>query len=175
MKPSVDRPPSIWITQALLLLSIVTLLLSLLLGLFQCVSANQTLSCSSSLLITQFVFAIVALLLLLLAFWGLQKGEMYGKWLAVIYLTNIVVVSIAKGDFFQIIYRSVSRWQPLPMPPYTCWEKKIMFDNFSRSCGYSNYSEMIIMIISDFIAVSLIGFLITRLLYSNAAKQFFRK
>jgi hypothetical protein len=175
MKPSVDRPPSIWITQALLLLSIVTLLLPLLLGLFQCFSADQTLSCSSSLRITQFIFVLIALALLLLAFWGLQKGKIYGKWLAIIYLTNIVVVSIAKSDFFQIIYRSVSRWQPIPAPPYVCGEKQAMFGNFKESCGYSNYPEMILMIIADILPAALIVFLIARLLYSKAAKQFFRR
>jgi hypothetical protein len=175
MNPSVDRPPSIWITQAFLLLSIVSLLIPLLMGLFQCFSAGQTLICLSSPRIVVLISTFVALSLLSLTFWGLQKGKLYGKWLAVIYLTSIVVVSIAKGDFFQIIYRSISRGQLIPAPPYECWEQKVMFGNFRRSCGYSNYSQMILMIVGDILPALLIGLLIARILYGNKAKQFFHK
>jgi hypothetical protein len=149
----------------LLVSSLVILAIALPIALFNCFSSEQTLSCLSS-RSSFFATGCLTLLLICLTFWGLQTRKRYGKWLAVSLLMGGMVVAIAESHSFQLIYRSITEWQPLPAPPHECWEG-------DSSCGYSSYLELALRIVSDLLRAMLLGFLAARLLYSDAAKQFF--
>jgi hypothetical protein len=173
MNNSIYRPPSVWITQALLVPFLISTAIALPIALFQCFSAEQTQSCSSPIIVTSFATGLFSFVLVLLTFWGLQKRKQYGRWLAVILLVGGMVVAIADSHTLQLIYRSITQWQPLPAPPYECWEKEHAFSPISYSCGYKTYQELALRISLDVIPALLLGFLAARLLYSRPAKLFF--
>lgn len=174
MSPPAYRPPSVWITQALLVPSLVTMAIALVIGLFQCFSSEPTLSCTSPPRIASFVSGFVSFGLIFLTFWGLQTRKRYGRWLAVSMLIGGMIVAIAESHSFHLIYRSITQWQPLPAPPYDCWEKQHPFDNISYSCGYQTYPGMVARLTADILPALILGFLATRLLFSAAAKRFFQ-
>lgn len=176
MNKPVYRPPSVWITQIYLVPSLVSLAILLPISLFQCFSSEQTLSCSSPPRIASFVTGFLTLVLVFLTFWGLQKRKRYGKWLAVSLLIGGMVAAIAESHSLQLIYRSITQWQPLPDPPYECWESdELLTIRRRQSCGYSSYQELALRIILDALPALLLGFLAVRLLYSHAAKRFFHE
>ncbi len=173
MSPPAYRPPSVWMTQALLVPSLVTMAIALVIGLFQCFLSEQTLRCTSPPRLASFVSGFVSFALLLLTFWGLQTRKCYGRWLAVSMLIGGIIVAIAENHSFHLMYRSITQWQPLPAPPYECWEKEHSFSNFSQSCGYETYPGMAARFLVDFLPPLFLGFLATRLLFSSAVKRFF--
>jgi heme/copper-type cytochrome/quinol oxidase subunit 4 len=172
MNKPIDRPPSIWITQILLALPFLNLAIALPVTVFQCFSSESVQSCLSTPKIISFAVACLMLVLLLLAFWGLQKRKRYGKWLAVALLVGGMVVAITEGHSLQLIYRLITQGQALPAPPYECW-KSDGLSYGSWSCGYSSYPELGLRIISDIVPALFLGFLLARLLSSPAAKRFF--
>jgi hypothetical protein len=139
MNKHVYRPPSVWITQVLLVVPLTQLLVVLPLMLFHCSSAKPPFNCSSPSTISALLTGFSTLAIIFLIFWGLQKGKHYGKWLAVTLLLGGMVKEIADSRSLQLIYHSVIRWQPLPTPPYECWEKEVLLSNVRFSCGYESY------------------------------------
>jgi hypothetical protein len=174
MSQPVDRPLSVWITQLLLMPMLIMSPIVLSTSLFECFSSSQKINCLSQPRITSFIISFLVLVILSWTFWGLQTGKIYGKWLAIILLTSSIVISIAKSNTFMLIRRSILLWQPLPTPPYECWERKAMFGNFREYCGYSNYLGLMLNIISDFLPALLMGFLVVKLIYGRMNKNFFR-
>jgi hypothetical protein len=175
MNKPVYRPPSVWITQILLVPFLVNFVIILPIVLLQCSSSEQTQSCSSPSRILAFLSSFLSFALVLSTFWGLQKRKRYGKWLAVNLLIGGLVVGLAKSHIFQLIYHSITQWHSLPAPPYECWKREYLFGNSSDSCGYKNYRELVWRIISDTLPSVILGFLAVRLLFGHAAKQFFHK
>ncbi len=171
MNQHIYRPPSVWITQILLVLTFGNLAIALPAGLVQCFTSGQIQSCSSFPKIASFVTGCLILVLLGLTFWGLQKRKRYSKWLAVSFLIGSMIVAIAQSPLLQLIYTSVTQGQSLPAS-YECW-KEDGLSYISRSCGYSSYPEMVQRIVLDILPAMLLGFLAVRLLYSDAAKRFF--
>ncbi|MEE3717064.1 hypothetical protein V2H45_09935 [Tumidithrix elongata RA019] len=174
MNDPIYRPPSVWITQVLLVLCLISLAIALPIALFQCSSADPPFNCSSPLAIHALLTGFFTFVMLFLTFWGLQKRKRYGKWLAVSFLIGGMVTAIPKSPSLQLIYRSIVQWRPLPTPPYECWQKEPLSIS-SYSCGYSSYPELVIRIISEILPALLLGFLAFQLLYSPAAKLFFHK
>ncbi len=175
MNEPVHRPPSVWITQILLVPSLLNFVIVVPIAMVQYFSAEPMQSGSSSNRILDFGSGFLSFVLVLLTFWGLQKRKRYGKWLAVNLLIGGLVVGLAKSHIFQLIYYSIIQWHPLPIPPYECWEKAALFGNSIDSCGYKNYRELVWRIISDILPSVILGCLAFRLLYGHAAKQFFHK
>jgi hypothetical protein len=169
----VYRPFSVWIAQVGLVPPLVSLLIVMPIRFVQCFSAEQMQSCLSSDGISSFVAGFFTFALAAVTFWGLQKRRHYGKWLAVILLIGGAVTTAKKSDFLQLVYRSITQWQPLPTPPYECWKSSLLDGNTSQSCGYSSYSELEIGIALDLLTTLFLGYLAVSLLYSDAAKRFF--
>lgn len=175
MKEPVYRPPSVWITQALLLSYLVIKLLPLPVALFLCFSSKLIPSCLSTQSIVPLVGVFLGLSLIFLIFWGLQKRKHYGKWLAVSLLIGLMIPMISEGHLLRLVGRSIIQWRPLPTPPYLCWEPLDPLDGNSQdSCGYSSYLGLAVLITSDVLPAMLFGWLAARLLFSNAAKRFFQ-
>jgi hypothetical protein len=175
MNEPVYRPPSVWITQVLLVPSLVSFAIALPIALLHCFSSEQTQSCSSPSSLLAFVSGFLSFLLVLLTFWGLQKRKRYGKWLAVSLLIGGSVVGLAKSHMFQLIYHSITQWRPLPVPPYECWKREFLAGNFMDSCGYKSYGELVWRIISEALPSVILGLLAVRLLFGHAAKRFFHR
>ena len=100
MNKPIHRPPSIWITQVLLVLPLINLVVALLFSLFQCSSAESSFNSSSPSTIYALLPVCLALALLFLTVWGLQKRKNYGKWLAVSLLVCGMVVGLGGAENF---------------------------------------------------------------------------
>jgi hypothetical protein len=175
MSEPVYRPPSVWITQVFLLFSLVFSAIALPISVLQCFSSQPTLSCSSPPRIASFVITALTLILILLTYWGLQKRTLYGKWLGVIFLVIVMVVGIVKSPYFQIVSNSVTQGNPLPSPPYDCWQGSAA--NVEQSdCGYSSYLDLALRgTLAVLFPNILLGFLAIRLMSSRAARRFFNR
>jgi uncharacterized membrane protein len=175
MHKPVYRPPSVWVTQVLLVLALISSVVGLKTTLFLCSSAEPSFSfsCSSPFAINALLSHFLALAITFLAFWGLQKRKRYGKWLAVSLLVVGMVAVIIESHFLKLIYHSITQWQPLPAPPYECWEKEFEW-SFRYSCGYRSHQELLSRFISEVFTPLILGFLAARLLCSEAAKRFFQ-
>lgn len=171
MNKPIYRPPSIWITQILLALTLGNLAIALPVGLVQCFTSEQIQSCSSFPKILSFGAGCLMLVLLGLTFWGLQKRKRYSKWLAVSFLIGGMIAVMAQRPLLRLIYDSVTQAQPLPSS-YECW-KEDGLSYISRPCGYSSYPEMVQRVVLDILPAILLGFLVVRLLGSDAVKRFF--
>lgn len=174
MHKSVYRPPSVWVTQILVMLTLINSGVALISTLFRCPSAEPPFNCSSPSVINALLSGCLVLAITCLAFWGLQKRKRYGKWLAVSFLVGGMVIVIVESPLFQLIYYSITQWQPLPAPPYECWKKSSSVSMISYPCGYNSYGELIVRLISESVPALLLGFLAVRLLYSDASKRFFQ-
>ena len=181
MDKPVDRPPSVWITQIVLILPVVTWVVKLLTLLFLRPPAEQPVSSLQPfqplplpLEIALWARAFIMFAPLFFIFWGLQKRKRYGKWLAAILLIGGAVSVISESRSLQLVYRSLTQWHPLPAPPYECWESGALLGNTRILCGYSSYRELALKIIVDLLPALLLGFLSVRLLFGRAAKRFFR-
>ncbi|MCM1984953.1 hypothetical protein [Lyngbya confervoides] len=169
----VYRPPSVWITQFLLMVSLIGLVISLIITLVLCFSANPPFGCPLSFLIGILMSRLLAIALNFLAFWGLQRRKRYGKWLAVSLLVAGMVVVIVESPYFNLLFHSITHWQPLPVPPYECWENSVGYSNERYFCGYENYQQLALRSISEAFPALILGFLAVRLLYGEPARRFF--
>jgi hypothetical protein len=172
MSDPIYRPPSVWITQVLLGVQLFSLIAALVVSSVQCALQLDP-NCSLPNRLTWFASGSLAVALLFLTLWGLQTRTLYGKWLAAALLLLGMITVIAQSHSFQLIARSITQWQPLPAPPYECWENEHL-SLIQRSCGYSSYPGFVVNIISDGLPAGLLGLLAMRLLYGDAAKRFFR-
>lgn len=175
MSQPVYRPPSVWITQVLLLLSLMNWTIALLISLFRCVSAKQLFNCTSRVTVYEFLTGFLMIVVpACLTFWGLQKRQRYGKWLAVSILIGAMIVGILDSPLprtLEVIYLStISNRGTLPDPLDACNHP---FGDLTYFCGYESYQELVWKIISDLVPSLILGFLAFRLLYSHAAKRFF--
>ncbi|MFM7424337.1 MAG: hypothetical protein ACKO7W_04975 [Elainella sp.] len=169
---SPTRPFSVWITQVLLFLGGLQMALSLLLALGFCLVSDLQ-DCLASPRLTVFLAAMIGLGILWITFRGLQRRRSYGQWLAVGLLVLGMVNLIGDSPYFQLVYRSVSQGLPLPEPPYECWQNELGGVT-QRSCGYSSYLELILLVSLDLLPSSLAGILALRLAHGRAARQFFQ-
>jgi hypothetical protein len=168
------RPPSVWITQILLLLSLIAAIVALL-SRFQCSSTEQLFNCTSSITIHEFLISLLMNILACLTIWGLQKRQHYGKWLAVGFLTGAIILGMIDSPLLwslRVIFSIIPNRGNLPNPLDACNHP---FGNLTYLCGYESYQELGWKIISDLLPFLILGFLAFRLLYSHAAKRFFHK
>ncbi|PSB20325.1 hypothetical protein C7B65_07720 [Phormidesmis priestleyi ULC007] len=173
MDDQVRRPLSVWLTQALFLMVILQFSIALLLMVFLCFSKDEIKDCFSLSRIPYLVGSFGAFLLIGLAFWGLQNRKQYGRWLGAIILVASMVVGITRSHYFQLFYGAVFEGQPLPVPPYKCWETNVLKVD-QTSCGYSSYSDLVLQGVLDLFPDILLGFLALRLIFGRAVKRFFK-
>jgi hypothetical protein len=88
MSEKVRRPPTVWITQALLIIFLL-LFLSILFDLFLLSSAPLKIPILSVRFISFMLIVFLLLATLIAAFWGLAKRKIYGKWLGLVSLSLI--------------------------------------------------------------------------------------
>lgn len=172
MSKPIYRPPSVWITQVLLVLTLINGVVVLAFMFSFC--SLKSLNCQSPLTINVFLIYFPTLAIIFLAFWGLQKRRRYGKWLAVSLLISSMAGMLTKSDPIQLIYRSITQWQLLPAPPYQCWKGELG-SSIEYSCGYDSYLELMLRGISDILPALFPGFLAMRLLYSMDVKRFLHR
>lgn len=168
------RPLSVWLTQAILFFGILQTPFLMLFGLSFCISQNKIQQCLSQ---PQVLFALsigtAMLVFLLVAFRGIQKRKLYGKWLGAIFLVVSMIASMGKSPYFQLLYASIAQGKPLPTPLYEWWVGD-PGSSISYGYGYSSYLDLALRGALDILFPRiLIGLLAVRLLSSRAAKSFF--
>lgn len=175
MDDQVRRPLSVWLTQALFLMVILQFAITLLLMLFLCFSKGGLEDCWSPSRIFYLVGSFGALMLIGLAFWGLQNRKQYGRWLGAIILVSSIAVGTTRSHYFQMLYGAIVRGQSLPVPPYECWKWRVGSVD-QTSCGYSTYSDLALRGFLDILFPQiLLGLLAMRLISSRAVKRFFKQ
>jgi hypothetical protein len=105
---------------------------------------------------------------------GLERRKRYSQWLGAIFLVAIAIIVMSQSSYLSLIGRSIGQFQPLPAPPYDCWQSKLIDGNVQRSCGYSSYPNLALLVILDLLMPMAIGFVAVRLLLGRAAKRYFR-
>lgn len=140
MENKIKRPPSVWITQILLLIFALIFLLPLVLLVF----GGPLLVILIGLVID---LGIVALCLV--AFWGLVKRRIYGRWLSVVLLSLFLLVQTL-GQIFR------------PSGPLRYYE-------------YTNSVQATTAVVLQILFMMLFFFLIYRLAFGSAANAFFAK
>lgn len=84
MNSRIKRPPTVWLTQTLLIIFALLWLSSILLNLAMLSRAGEGFPLIHAAIGLAIIIGFV--LLLLIAFWGLARRKMYGKWLGVLSL-----------------------------------------------------------------------------------------
>lgn len=148
MNSGIKRPPSVWLTQTLLMIFALLWLGILVLNL---VTLPGRIAEVESILRVGIGFSIILcfVLLLLISFWGLAKRKMYGKWLGLVSLIFI---------WGLIIYTQLF--------PSTGHYKRYEYDNAAQLAGAFFTLSLI---------HALFLTLILRLAFSKKVSQFFRE
>ena len=142
------RPPSIWLTQALVIIFGLLILFAFLINFVVLLThLGEEFSIVRTLLAYAMMLGVV--LLLAIAFWGLAKRKNYGKWLGVLSLLLFWVL---------LILMKLRR----PSGPYQYYE-------------YDNPAQLAGAVIVQVLLHGLILFLILRLSFSKSAREFFGK
>ena len=142
------RPPTIWLTQALVIIFGLLILCAFLIN---SVVLLTHLGEEFSIVRTLLVYAVILGVVLLLAttFWGLAKRKNYGRWLGVLSLLLfwglLVIMKLRR-----------------PSGPYQYYE-------------YDNPAQLAGAVIVQVLLQGLIFFLILRLSFSRNVREFFRK
>lgn len=168
------RPPSVWITQILLLLSSVAFGTALLASAVRCLLPSQRGSCPSPVTLPELALGLAMLACALLAFWGLQTRRRYGQLLAATLLAASMVVGFIDSPLLralQVFALTITPGGgPLPDPLEACGHP---FGNLTYLCGYASYPQLLWAIGSDLLPSLLVGVLAFRLLFGDAARRFF--
>jgi hypothetical protein len=166
MENKTKRPVSVWITQILLAVGILLapiFLIRQLFELFSCFLTNGLQQCLTLDRTINLIGGCLLFILVLLAFWGLQKRKQYGKWLGLLFLVLMMMAAITGSSYFQLIYRAIASGQALPAPPYDCWEKSAIAIE-QEYCGYSSYLDLVLRSTLDILVPpGILGFLAIRL------------
>jgi hypothetical protein len=174
MKRSVGRPPSVWITQVLFLLSLLGFGVAFLGALLSCFSAGSSPRCPASVTPTDVLSSLLAIVLAGLTFRGLQRRRRYGQWLAASLLIAAMVVGVFESPLPGALRVMLSSLLPdgggLPDPLLPCGH---LFGGMTYLCGHSSVPALAWRIIADLLPSLLLGVLAVRLLGSDAAIRFF--
>jgi hypothetical protein len=146
LKPKLKRPVTVWLAQGLLLVFLLVWLVSLIINLVGL--ARNGSNASVLRLLVGMLFIAGYGLMLLIAFLGLVKRRMYGKWLGVVSLSFIWLV---------VVYIQI---RP-PRGPYERFE-------------YNNSAEVAGAVITGVVISSLFLIVILRLAFAKKVDRFFR-
>jgi hypothetical protein len=142
------RPPTIWLTQALLIVFGLLLLFAFLINFVVLLThLGEEFSIVRTLLVYSMMLGVV--LLLAIAFWGLARRKNYGRWLGILSLLL----------FWGLLILMKLRH---PSGPYQYYE-------------YDNPAQLAGAVIVQVLLHGLILFLILRLSFSKSVREFFRK
>ena len=142
------RPPTIWLTQALVIIFALLILFAFLVNFVVLLThLGEEFSIVRTLLVYAVMLGVV--LLLAIAFWGLAKRKNYGRWLS---------VSLLLLFWGLLILMKLRR----PSGPYQYYE-------------YDNPAQLAGAVIVQVLLHGLILLLILRLSFSKSVREFFRK
>lgn len=175
MERSVGRPPSVWITQVLFLLSLLGFGVTVLGALLSCFSGGSSTRCPASVTPTDVLTSLLVIVLAGLTFWGLQRRRRYGQWLGAVLLIAAMVVGVFESPLpraLQVMLLSLLSGGGLPDPLQACNHP---FGGMTYLCGNASVPALGWRIISDLFPSLLLGVLAARLLGSDAARRFFHQ
>jgi hypothetical protein len=145
---NVKRPPTVWITQALLVIFALLLMFTLILNIAMLLSHLNEVSSVLPALIT-YAITFVIVLLFAISFWGLTKAQTYGRWLG---LSSMVLV------WGLIILSQLLR----PSGPFKYYE-------------YDNTAQLVGAMVAQFLLHALFLILICRLAFARKVSLFFHQ
>jgi hypothetical protein len=146
MSTKLKRPPSVWLTQILLIIFALVFSLTLLLNLALVLKREGEIPLIAVLLLCAVNLGVV--LLFLTSIWGLAKRRNYGRWLGVVSLTLIWVLMLL-GQLFR------------PSGPLPYYE-------------FTNTAQLVGAAIATVCINALFLLLILRLAFAKSANDFFR-
>jgi hypothetical protein len=142
------RPPTIWLTQALVVIFGLLILFAFLINFVVLLThLGEEFSIVRMLLVFAVMLSVV--LLLAITFWGLAKRKNYGRWLSVLFLLLL---------WGLLLLMKLRR----PSGPYQYYE-------------YDNPTQLAGAVIVQVLLHGLILLLILRLSFSKSVREFFRK
>jgi hypothetical protein len=154
------KPPSVWITQILILLLLLPFLYGFISPVFRCL-INFPGGCLSGMLLLRWVIVLCGTITIsFFTLRGLQKGKRYGQWLGItllIVVTAILFNSPSSRAAYSYILSAGKVRQELPPEYY----------------NYSNNLEMIVG--ASFTVLTHLGLitLVLRLAFAKAARHYF--
>lgn len=170
MKRSVGRPPSVWITQVLFLLSLIGFGVTVLGALLSCSSTGSSPRCPASVTPADVLTSLLVIVLAGLTVWGLQRRRRYGQRLGAILLIAAMVVGVFESPLPRALHVMLLSGGGLPDPLQACTHP---FGGMTYLCGHSSYPALAWRVIADLLPTLLMGVLAVRLLGSDAARRFF--
>ena len=174
MERSFGRPPSVWISQVLFLLSLLGFGVTVLGALLSCFSVGSSTRCPASVTPTDVLTSFLVIVLAGLTFWGLQRRRRYGQRLGAILLIAAMVVGVSESPLPRALHvmllSLLSGGGGLPDPFQACNHP---FGGMTYLCGNASVPALGWRIISDLLPTILLGVLAVRLLFSEAARRFF--
>ena len=168
---TVQRPTSIWLTELLLGASALWIGVPYIIAGIICLIQKGS-QCWSFRSPWTYLGFIIAFIFHCLIVWGLHHRKKIWRWVAVGYISFLALGVFVRGNYIQLLAKSIFQGFKLPSPPYECWVPE--YGNFETSCGYSNYGELILGIIGDILKPALVGLLAYRLIRSKAVQQYFQ-
>ena len=143
----IKRPPTVWLTQTLLIIFALVWLSSIVLNFALLIRSGESISPVRTAIGLSIILGFV--LLLLIAFWGLAKRKMYGRWLG---LLSLIV------QWGLILYTQIR-------PPAGPWKRY----------EFNSPEEVVGAVIGQVLISVLFLTLILRLAFAKQVNEFFRR
>jgi hypothetical protein len=157
----IKRPPSVWITQAILPFFLIPILFGGISPIVRCLLSSTSRCPSVEILFRAFFVFGGVLTISFFTFWGLQRRKRYGKWLGVISLALLLGL-LLRSEHSRVIYGYIlSGGQVRRAMPGGYYE----YSNDAQLLGAATFTALLHM--------SLL-FLIFRLAIARPAKRFFQ-
>ncbi len=170
-RPSRGRPTSVWVTQALLVVCIVSTILAIAAAIAACFF-TETSQCSSPSGQLQLLLVLGLGMMMVTAFRGLQHRKAYGRWLGAIFLVLLMLGAIAANRSLQLLYGATVGGDMALKPPYGEWRREgLLYETYY---GYSSYGQLLWQSLLNLGFCLIPGWIATRLVWSRAVHQFFR-
>jgi len=156
----IKRPPSVWITQAIILLFLILFLFGGISSIVRCLLSGASKCLSLEILLRAIVVSGGISTILFFTFWGLLRRKRYGKWLGVTSLALLLGLLLI-GEQSRMIYGYIlSGGQVKRAMPAGYYD----FSNDAQLVGAATFNVLL--------HLSLLV-LIFRLAFARSAKRFF--
>lgn len=104
---SSSRPASVWITQILLLLTVLPGLRAVINSFQRCpIFASEACPVGLNQRLFDLIFAVVYLTLIVVGLWGLQRRKKYGRWLGILFWAVFIAVLLS-SDSSRMVYHFI--------------------------------------------------------------------
>ncbi|MBW4691748.1 MAG: hypothetical protein KME27_08245 [Lyngbya sp. HA4199-MV5] len=165
------RPASVWITQILLLFTVLLSLRAVVISFQLCpISASEACPIGLTQRLLELIFAVVYLTLAIVGLWGLQRRKKYGRWLGILFWAGFVAVLLS-SDGSRMVYHFIlhgSHDLPKLYP-------REYYKDFPMNRFYPTHSGLVIDAFSTIFVNLLFVALAAHFSLAKTVRQFFSK